>query len=93
MPSAEREKDAEDAEGGTREGKAQVAGTPPFRVSNCSVGKIHKPFCLNWRAHRWQKENQWTQLGVISETREDGINRESQSLVLSAGSHLPWMRE
>lgn len=45
MPSAEQEKDAEDAEGEAPEGKAQVAGTLPFRVSSHSVGKTHKPFC------------------------------------------------
>ena len=72
MPSAEREKEAEDAEGGTREGKAQAAGTPPFCVSGRSVGKTHKPFSLNGSAHRWQKENQWMQRGVISETGEGG---------------------
>lgn len=72
MPSAEREKHAEDAEGGTREGKAQAAGTPPFCVSGRSVGTTHKPFCLNGSAHRWQKENQRMQRGVISETGEGG---------------------
>ena len=72
MPSAEREKEAEDAEGGTREGKAQVAGMPPFCVSGRSAGKTHKPCSLNGSAHRWQKENQWMQRGVISETGEGG---------------------
>lgn len=50
MPSAEQAKAAEGSEGGTRDSKAQAAGTGPFKVSCTLQGKSHNYFSIKWES-------------------------------------------